>query len=271
MLSYSTIHINIGVGEEPAMKTIQYVSVAILALSGAVTTSLHGQTVAPVQSPARPLGLPVHGPVMQFSSDARSTDFYVNYMPAFMEIINSQLAESVVFHGVSGFKLDASRLILRSPSDRTIRIYFLAEGAGYHNTVGFAWTPAGSPGRGAATVLFPDASIRSGSTRTTWEPLKRGDFIEIGVGERGYQLDFFLISDAVNGGTQWLWNDPNENSDRLQHVVAFLLPGTPYILLGFEDIIGGGDRDYNDALFVVDIGMTNADNLDQDDESTLPN
>ncbi len=231
----------------------------------------HAQIVAPVQSPARPLGLPVHGPVMNYASDARSQDFYVNYMPSFLNIINEQLSESVVFTGVSGFKLDASRLFLRSMSDKPIRIYFLFEGAGYHNTVGFAWTPAGSPGRGAATVLFPDASIKGGNQRTTWEPLKCGDFVEIGEGDRGYQLDFFLISDAVNGGTQWLWNDPTENSDSLQHVVAFLLPGTPYVLLGFEDIIGGGDLDYNDALFVVDIGQTNADDLDEDDESTLPN
>ncbi len=253
------------------MRLKQLAFVAILAVCPIGSAAVLGQTVAPVQSPARPLGLPVHGPVMQYASDARSQDFYVNYMPAFLEIIEEQLAESVVFEGVSGFKLDASRLFLRSMSDKPIRIYFLAEGAGYHNTVGFAWTPAGSQGRGAPTVLFPDASIKSGSTRTTWEPLKRGDFIEIGAGDRGFQLDFFLISNAVNGGTQWLWNDPTENSDSLQHVVAFLLPGTPYVLLGFEDIIGGGDLDYNDALFVVDIGQTNADDLDEDDESTLPN
>ncbi len=252
------------------MRLKQLVFAAILAVCPLGLATVHGQTVAPVQSPARPLGLPVHGPVMQYASDARSQDFYVNYMPSFLAIINEQLAESVVFSGVSGFKLDASRLFLRTPSDKTIRIYFLAEGAGYHNTVGFAWTPAGSPGRGAATVLFPDASIKGGSTRTTWEPLKCGDFLEIGVGDRGFQLDFFLISNAVNGGTQWLWNDPTENSDSLQHVVAFLLPGTPYVLLGFEDIIGGGDLDYNDALFVVDIGQTNADDLDEDDTSTLP-
>ncbi len=236
---------------------------------GAATVS--AQIVAPVQSPARPLGLPVHGPVMQYASDARSQDFYVNYMPSFLQIINDQLSESVVFTGVNGFKLDASRLFLRTMSDKPLRIYFLFEGAGYHNTVGFAWTPAGSPSRGAATVLFPDASIKSGNQRTTWEPLKCGDFVEIGVGDRGYQLDFFLVSNAVNGGTQWLWNDPAENPDSLQHVVAFLLPGTPYVLLGFEDIIGGGDLDYNDALFVVDIGQTNADDLDEDDVSTLPN
>ncbi len=252
------------------MKIMKLALVALLAACPLWTAQSPAQTVAPVQSPARPLGLPVHGPVYQYASDARSSDFYVNYMPSFLEIINSQLAESVVLTGRQGFKLDASRLFLRTESDRNIRIYFLFEGAGYHNTVGFAWTPAGSPGRGAPAVLFPDASIKSGSTRTTWEPLKCGDFVEIGLGDNGYQLDFFLISNAVNGGTQWLWNDPSENSDLLQHVVAFMLPDSPYILLGFEDIIGGGDLDYNDALFVVDIGDINAENLFED-FSNLPN
>ncbi len=251
------------------MKILQLALAAMLSVSPMWMTSVFSQTVAPVQSPARPLGLPVHGPVNIFASDARSKDFYVNYMPDFLEIINDQLSESVVFTNAQGFKLDASRLFLRTASDENIRIYFLYEGAGYHNTVGFAWTPAGSPGRGSPTVLFPDASIRGGSTRTQWEPLKCGDFIEIGVGDNGFQLDFFLISNAVNGGKQWLWNDPSENPDGLQHVVAFMLPGSPYILLGFEDIIGGGDLDYNDALFVVDIGQTNADNLFED-QSTLP-
>lgn len=253
------------------MRLKQLLLAALLALAPSGVSILQAQVVAPVQSPARPLGLPVHGPVYQYASDARSQDFYANYLPTFLDIINVHLSESVVFQNVSGFKLDASRLFLRAQAERPIRIYFLAEGAGYHNTVGFAWTPAGSPGRGAATVLFPDASIRGGNKRTTWEPLKCGDFIEIGVGDRGYQLDFFLIANAVNGGQQFLWNDPEENPDSLQHVVAFLLPGTPYILLGFEDIVGGGDLDYNDALFVVDIGQANADDLDQGDESTLPN
>lgn len=243
--------------------------IGLLVLSPLGMGQVFSQTVASVQSPARPLGLPVHGPVYKYASDARSADFYVNYMPDFLEIIEDQLSESVEFTGRSGFKLDASRLFLRTASDENIRIYFLFEGAGYHNTVGFAWTPAGSPYRGTPTVLFPDASIRGGSTRTTWEPLKCGDFVEIGVGDNGYQLDFFLISNAVNGGTQWLWNDPHENPDLLQHMVAFMLPDSPFILLGFEDIIGGGDLDYNDALFVVDIGEINAENL-FDEQGTLP-
>lgn len=316
------------------------------------------QTVAPVQSPARPLGLPVHGPVFEFASDARSADFYYNVMPTFMQIVENHLEETVEFSNVDGFKLDASRLLLRAPADQPIRIYFLSEGAGYHNTVGFNWTEAGASESGPPTVLFPDTSIRSGASevyvtstkdlsnvvlefadrshqkfeglsgytktfrgtgqnaskdiigvwiksgcnsggggpgygerinnpgagflvhgansasgctphvtatfvggRTPQEPLKPGDFVEIGVGERGFQLDFFLIANAVNGGSQWLWNDTRKNPDGLNHLVAFMIQDSRYILLGFEDIVGGGDLDYNDALFVIDIGQENAENL----------
>ncbi|NJL46216.1 MAG: DUF4114 domain-containing protein [Leptolyngbyaceae cyanobacterium SM2_5_2] len=43
--------------------------------------------------------------------------------------------------------------------------------------------------------------------------------------------------------------DATQNADRLQHVVAF--QHNEWIILGFEDIIGGGDLDYNDVVFAV--------------------
>jgi hypothetical protein len=240
-----------------------------LALGLVSTGTAQAQTVASVQSPARPLGLPVHGPVYEFASDDRSADYYVNIMPNFLDIVEEQLAERVEFLGREGFKLDASRLLLRTESDKPIRIYFLYEAAGYHNTLGYAMTPAGAPSKGSQYVVFPDASMKGGTTRTTTEPLKIGDWVEIGSGGNGYQLDFFLISNGANGGKKTLWNDPNANVDGLQHMVAFLVPGSRYILLGFEDIIGGGDLDYNDSLFVVDIGEVNAQNL-YETAGTLP-
>lgn len=242
------------------------VSLACLFLLG-LQVPLHAFQTIP-QSPARPFGLPILGLVKAQKSDSRATSFHNTYYPTFQSIINVQLRESVRFNNASGFKLDASKLFLRTASDKPIRVYFLAEGAGYHNSIGFSFTPAGSPTPGTPYLIFPDASV--GSKRTTWEPLRPGDFIDLGVGGNGWQLDFFLISDGVNGGQTWLWNDTRKNSDGLQHVVAFMLPDTPFILLGFEDIIGGGDLDYNDALFVVDIGAVNAQNL-SDEFASLPN
>ncbi len=244
----------------------------VLAISAAgfvhPSQQARAQVISPVQSPARPLGLPLHGPVYERSSDARSAHFYNNVMPEFLTIIHSELSETVEFVGRSGFKLDASRLLLRTASDSPIRIYFLFEGAGYHNTLGYCWTPAGAPTKGSKLILFPDASVKPSGARTTSEPLLIGDFVEISTGGNGWQLDFFLISNGVNGGKTSLWADHTLNSDGLQHMVAFMIPDSRFILLGFEDIVGGGDLDYNDALFVVDIGQENAENLYN--EGSLP-
>jgi hypothetical protein len=40
-------------------------------------------------------------------------------------------------------------------------------------------------------------------------------------------------------------------------------------MIGFEDLWNGGDLDYNDCLFVVDVGEVNAENL-FDVAGTLP-
>ena len=36
--------------------------------------------------------------------------------------------------------------------------------------------------------------------------------------------------------------------------------GRDYLLMGFEDLRNGGDKDYNDAMFVVDFGEGNLTN-----------
>ncbi len=228
---------------------------AIASLFGFGSTSIHAGTPASPTSPARPFNLPIISHVQALKTDAKSTAFYNNNLPQLLQIINSNLSESVPLSNVSALKLDANKLFLRTEAVETIRIYFLGEGAGYHNSLGFAFTPAGSSTPGTPYLIFPDAS--EGSKRTKTEPLKKGDFVEIGRGGNGFQLDFFLISDGVNGGKTWLWNDVAKNSDGLQHLVAYHVPDTSMILIGFEDIIGGGDLDYNDCLFVVDIGFEN--------------
>ena len=238
--------------------------------------ALAGTPASPQATPV-PLNLPVIGNVEVTGSDSRAAAFNSQWLPKFQTIINNNLQESVVFTNATGFKLDSAKLFLRQEAVETIRVYFLAEGAGYRNTLGFAFTPAGSATPGSPKVIFPNASIGSGS-RTVNDPLRAGDFVDLGKGGNGWQLDFFLISDAFNkwrdsGQTNtnlaWLWNDSSKNSDRLQYVVAFAMPDSPYLLIGFEDIVGGGDLDYNDALFVVDIGMVNANSL-TDDPSSLP-
>ena len=262
-------------GEKMKFPLFKGLSLGLVVL-GLSSVSNAGTPASPQATPV-PLNLPVIGNVQVTGSDSRSSTFNSQWLPKFQTIINDNLSESVVFTNATGFRLDSSKLFLRQECVDTIRVTFLAEGAGYRNTLGFAFTPAGSATPGTPKVIFPNASIGSGA-RTVNTPLRAGDFVEIGKGGNGWQLDFFLISDAFNkwrdsGQTNtnltWLWNDIAKNSDAIQHVVAFAMPNSPYILIGFEDLVGGGDLDYNDALFVVDIGMVNATSL-TDDPSSLP-
>lgn len=232
-----------------------------------------------LQASPVPLGLPVIGQVYPSGHDARSREFNLKYLSRFLTIINDNLSEGVVFSGASGFKLDPSKLFLRMQAKEDIRVYFLAEGAGYMNSMGFAFTPAGSSTPGTPYLIYPNASTHH-LTRTNDAPVKPGDYVDIGKGGNGWQLDFFLVQDAYNVWKNqkvrdpkkftWFWNDIDKNGDGIQHVVAFALPDSPYVLVGFEDLTGGGDRDYNDCLFVVDIGIENIPSL-TDDPSSLPN
>ena len=36
--------------------------------------------------------------------------------------------------------------------------------------------------------------------------------------------------------------------------------GRDYMMMGFEDLRNGGDKDYNDAMFIVDFGENNLTN-----------
>jgi hypothetical protein len=219
--------------------------------------------VSPVQSEARPLGLDIYAPVQLTGSDARAQQFNEEALPYFLQLINQKLGERAVFNDREGFKLDASRLYLRTESDKPIRVYFVWEGAGYRNSLGFSMTPAGSQELGTQYLIFPDASFvgPTSSHRDATRPLVVGDFVELSTGGPGIQLDFFLAADGARSVRNVWYNNIDRNADDKQHVVAFLLPNSPYVMIGFEDLWNGGDLDYNDCLFVIDVGETNAQNL----------
>lgn len=229
--------------------------------------------VLKVQSKARPFGLDIVGPVYAGGSDAASADFNANALPAMQKLLQVTLGESKAFNGIGAYSLDPTRLKLAT--DSTARVYFIGEGAGYHNTLGFNTldnpatekTPSITEN---ALLIFPDASssvstYNSGNSnkavRTTSEPLLAGDFVDLGKFSAGSILDFFLIADGASGGNTTYTAPAERNADKLQHVVAFALPDSPFLLIGFEDMLKGGDRDYNDLLFAVDIGAINVKSL----------
>ncbi len=56
-------------------------------------------------------------------------------------------------------------------------------------------------------------------------------------------------------------NDYSPNPDNYLHVVGQLNTVSGDIMLGFEDLRGGGDNDYDDVVFRLDLGTTNTNAL----------
>lgn len=233
-----------------------------------------GATISPVQASERPLGLQIAGKVQVAGSDAASHEF-MTYLPEISKWVSKNLPESTYLHNAGAMALDPSKL--RVLTDSTARVYFVSEGAGYHNTLGLNILPSGSsiptastPGvvRGDAELLFPDASSPVSSydpagdiKRTASEPLLPGDFVDIGKVSAGSLLDFFLIANGANGGSTVFTDESARNPDKIQHIVTITKTSSPYMLLSFEDLWGGGDHDYNDTIFAVNISSANLQKL----------
>ena len=209
---------------------------------------------SPIQSTVRPFGLEIVNKVQTAATDDASKNFQVNVLPSVTKLVNEKLSEYQKVDD-SAYLLDPSKLKLKTDSD--VRVYFVGEGAGYANTLGFTTDGSGRVDSKTAQLIFPNAS--TGGKLTKNEPVQAGDYVELGKIKGGSALDFFVIANGANGGKTSFSTQRSENPDGINHVVSFAytMKDSPYLILGFEDLLGGGDRDFNDALFAVDIGAVN--------------
>jgi hypothetical protein len=234
-----------------------------------------GGKVSPVQSSADPYGLKKAGPVMLGGSMAASANFDSKVLPAALQFIHQNLPEGQNNTASKAFMMDPSKMVLQSKQDVTAT--FVYEGAGYHNSLGVdIVSPGGSQPQSwwdevtasTSKLVFPDASSTDGysaaganGTRTSYEPLLPGDFVDLGTHNAGTALDFFLIANGANQSWAPVFsaNKSLNNDGFAKHVAAFTLPGmnSPYVFLSFEDLWGGGDKDINDVIVAINIGAKN--------------
>ncbi len=185
----------------------------------------------------------------------RSTDTsgFQKLIPDFQKFVQQERLE-ISAERQKAQALRAEELFLKS--DHNVRVWFLNEGAGYKNQLGYQTIKGGTEtGKGE---IFNNISCTNGCQLGNGSDgvLDIGDYVDIGKVSAGTQLNFLLRSDGFNGGKTVLGGaDPTQNVDKLQHLMAYKVGD--YLLMGFEDIIGGGDLDFNDAVFVVDFGKDN--------------
>lgn len=231
-------------------------------LLGLLPRPAAAQTDSPVQSSARPFGLQIADTVKAAGSDVASANFQANSLASIRNVMNVPVGMRNALSD-SRYLLDASKIQLATAYD--VRAYFINEDAGYHNTLGFN-AQGNGVGSGNPKLIFPDASTNVGASATSWngvnrmpgEPLLPGDFVNLGNFSAGSKLDFFLIANGARSPQGTFTGTASANPDRINHVVAFTLADSPYLMLGFEDLMGGGDLDFNDLMVAIDIGQTNA-------------
>jgi hypothetical protein len=171
-------------------------------------------------------------------------------------------SEGVAIPNSGQKKVDANNLFLKYSHD--VKVSFINEGAGYRNQLAFTSTGATN----TSGMLFNDIACEGSYDGATCagggdgNTLKFGDTVKAGMIKGGSQLDFGLRANGFyQGSNAHIFGTPESaNPDGLNHVVAYTY-GSRYLLMGFEDLYGklgeGSDRDFNDTVFVVDIGEAN--------------
>ena len=249
-------------------------------------------TAEKYQSKADPFGMQTAGKVMQAGSTAESKNFDTTVMPSLLSYIKKSLPETVNNTKSSAFEIDPSKLVLKS--DYNVTATFVYENAGYHNSFGVDEVAAGKKGPQSALdevtavtarLIFPDtstpagggAAIGTGAT-TQDQPVVPGDFVNLGKVSKGTTLDFFLIANGANGGSDVFSANEALNKDGFkQHVAGFTthlfaVPqlNSPYIFLAFEDLWGGGDKDINDTIIALNVGTATVNALLATPEPAMP-
>ncbi len=205
-------------------------------------------------------------------SDAWSRDFQGKWLGRMMLDARDKFNAASVARDFSRLALDPSRLVLLEPA--AVRVYFVAAQGGFMSSLGY-WTEGAKLTQNHPRIIFPNATspkklfeyadaLRQGvpqekalydQPRRPKAPVQPGDYMDLGTLPAGTRLVFFLDADAVNSPKGRFTTIPARNPDRIEHVVTVAYQNSPYVLLAFEDLMGGGDRTFNDVVFAVQLSQ----------------
>jgi Domain of unknown function (DUF4114) len=159
-----------------------------------------------------------------------------------------------------GQQLDATKL--KMIEDYAGSVIFVDEGAGYQNSF-YLKTQTNS------TLIFNNVSCVSTScvlpnmNLTTAQGVVPGQKVGFNFQASDHLNPSLLVNGAINPSSTTYWGtDKTKNIDGAQHVMAWA--HGDYLVLGFEDMSFTNpynDKDYNDIVFVLDIGKKNLDSI----------
>lgn len=193
------------------------------------------------------------------------TEFH-DIIDEFQQFANTE-SSALDLSEIGAKTIDATKLTLNYTQD--VNVYFINEGAWFRNQL----TASSTGTTEFNQMVFDDITCitdcaypgyrQVGGRRfgtPDGNPLEIGDYFNLGTVEAGSTLDFSLISNGYRKrGTQTFSTDTSKNADGLQHLIAYDYKN--YLVLAWEDTFRGGDLDYNDVVFVVDVGRANINEI----------
>ncbi|NET09504.1 MAG: DUF4114 domain-containing protein [Symploca sp. SIO2B6] len=179
--------------------------------------------------------------------------------------MNSFINNESEAYGTNGAKLNTLKALdlddLTWEADAYgVEVFLINEGAGYWNQFGYALTDGQSmdlyKDYSAPLQIFWDNEVNMiwngiASTQGIYNnggSMALGQGFEIGNVAAGNTVNFFLKNGPGNvfdSGTA----DNTLNQDGLQHVTTYQY--NEFLVLAYEDLYGGGDKDYNDVAIAV--------------------
>ena len=237
----------------------------------AVASGCGGPVESPVQSANRPHGLPLYGAVKQAGSDWKAARFQRDALPGLIVAASQKFNRENIAAHFGDVALDPQRLLVAETT--RVRVYFVGEASGYRNAVGVNLSGVGIQ-EGEPKLLIPDETCRlklydaaaqvAGDPprlsmepfgeRTEEFPLHPGDFVDLGRIPAGTRLNFFMVSQEEDRVYTPM---PEANPDGIPHMVALAVDDSPYMVISFEDMYQGGDRDFSDCVLAVEMSRYN--------------
>lgn len=132
------------------------------------------------------------------------------------------------YEPASGYESNPAARIFASDSATPVAVTFISSDTGYRDEL---------------TLDSPESLLLIRATLDT-----PGTMLSIGPYPTDSELIFGV--DILDTGEHWQSGPSSRNSDGVEHV-AVTYEGSCSWLIGFEDLTGGGDLDYNDVVMRV--------------------
>jgi hypothetical protein len=143
--------------------------------------------------------------------------------------------------------------VFRLNENAEIFTSFLDEGAGYRNTFGLFTVDRGDDGSFIRTTVQKYEIFSNASKIGSGGSMSMGDSYKSAVFEKGTNFGFYINSNGYRNrrSSHTFYSYTPFNIDNVKHTVLTYDYSQDKLAIGFEDLYGGGDKDYNDLIISV--------------------